>query len=152
MVRFHPSPLMRRLKGSSVFLIFKGKLLLLLRDNDPNISSPNCWHLIGGISDKNEKPEETLVREVKEEINININIKNCKFLSVVHLRKGNESCFDKYLYYYKLTPKEVDQIQLGNEGQKLKFFSLKELGEITLSRITIPCIQQSKDLIKKILK
>ena len=143
---------MRKLKGSSGLLIFKGKLLLLLRDNNPNIFSPNCWHLIGGLSDKNEEPQRTFIREVKEETNIDTDIKKCNFLSIVKIELREKSYFDKYLYHYELTSEEVKQIKLGKEGQKLKFFGLKELEKISLSKVTIHCLEQNKDIIKKILK
>jgi len=145
---------MRRIKSSSGLLIFKGKLLLLLRDNNPNVFSPNCWHLIGGVSFKGEEPEKTLIREAKEEIDIDIDIdiKRCNFLSIVHIKTREKECLDKHLYYYEFTPKEVKQIKLGNEGQKLNFFGLKDLEKISLSKVTIHCLKQNKDIIKKIMK
>ena len=53
-------------------LIYDSKILLLLRDNNPSIPAPNCWSVIGGCPEKDESPEQTFLREVKEEANLNL--------------------------------------------------------------------------------
>jgi 8-oxo-dGTP diphosphatase len=50
----------------------KGEFLLALRDNKPGIPFPDHWDLIGGHVEEGETPEEALVREVKEELDIEI--------------------------------------------------------------------------------
>ena len=50
----------------------KGELLLALRYNKPGIPFPNHWDLIGGHVEEGEMPEEALVREVKEELDIEL--------------------------------------------------------------------------------
>ena len=56
----------------------KGEFLLALRDNKPGIPFPNHWDLIGGHVEDGETPEEALVREVKEELDIEL--KGVRFL------------------------------------------------------------------------
>jgi mutator protein MutT len=51
----------------------KSEILLYLRDSKPGIPFPNHWDLIGGHVEDGETPEEALVREVKEELNIDLN-------------------------------------------------------------------------------
>lgn len=46
----------------------KGKLILQHRDNIENIEYPDYWSLFGGWIESNETPEESIMREVKEEI------------------------------------------------------------------------------------
>ena len=48
------------------------KLLIYLRDDKPEISFPNHWDLFGGHVDEGETPEQALVRELKEELNVDI--------------------------------------------------------------------------------
>ena len=50
----------------------KSGFLLALRDNKPGIPFPDHWDLIGGHVEEGETPEEALVREVKEELNIDL--------------------------------------------------------------------------------
>jgi len=48
------------------------KLLICLRDDKPEISFPNHWDLFGGHVEENETPEKALVRELKEELNVDV--------------------------------------------------------------------------------
>lgn len=58
----------------STALLFDGnnKLLIYLRDDKPEISFPGYWDLFGGRVEAEETPEQALVRELKEELNIDI--------------------------------------------------------------------------------
>ena len=48
------------------------KLLIYLRDDNPEISFPNCWDLFGGIIEQDESAAQCLFREVLEELGIAI--------------------------------------------------------------------------------
>ena len=46
------------------------QILLFLRDNIPDIPYPNMWDVPGGHVEKFESPEQCIVREMKEEMNL----------------------------------------------------------------------------------
>lgn len=48
----------------------EGELLLYKRDNKPGIPFPGYWDLIGGHIEEGETPEQALIREIKEELDI----------------------------------------------------------------------------------
>ncbi len=102
--------------------IHNRKLLLMLRDNNPEIKDPNKWGLIGGVGEKDETPEQTLLREFEEETCVRPNTYN------YIMNFG-----DKHLFSVSLTDEEVSQLRIGNEGQKLGFFSLDELFQIPVA-------------------
>lgn len=69
------------------------KELLVINESQKTIAN-----IIGGISNKGESPEDTAVREVREEVGIDIDKKNLKLVAVLHtVRSDKKSCVE-FLY------------------------------------------------------
>ena len=65
---------------STVALIdWQGKVLISLRSEDKIL--PNYWEFPGGKIKTNESPDHAIIREIKEEITLDINKKSLKPLS-----------------------------------------------------------------------
>ena len=64
--------------ASELWLINNHKLLITKRAI--NKSHPNEWEVPGGCSIINENTLDTLIREIKEEINISLNTDDCMFI------------------------------------------------------------------------
>ena len=109
-------------KGSVALIIHDQKILLLLRDNNPNISDPNAWQLPGGQTEEGESPLETVRRELEEEIS----------MVPDDLRCLGKTASEIFVYVSFLKDTEVEHIKLGNEGQELKFFSLQDIKNLSL--------------------
>ena len=111
----------------------EGKFLLQLRDDKPNIFFPNHWGLFGGELKKGETFKEGLIREIKEEINLDISNAKIDYLF--------DYTFDDRIgltFHVKLNFNEED-LDL-NEGQKFEFFTkeeIKNLNEKILPEIKI---------------
>ena len=58
--------------AGSIFLARNSGRLLLARRSHHTLQ-PGTWGTIGGAVDRGEKPEETVVREVREELGIQVN-------------------------------------------------------------------------------
>ena len=58
----------------------QNQILLYLRDNKPEIPFPHYWDLFGGYIEEGETPEQAIIRKVKEELNLNLKIKDFKIL------------------------------------------------------------------------
>lgn len=132
--------------GVKAFVVYNKKLLLILRDNKPNIPSPNKWGLPGGAIRKNETILKAIKRELKEEINIIP--KNIIYLGKQSYEDGSEV----FRYFAKLTKDEFQHIKLGNEGQKLEFFSSDELNKIDLATYSTEYFFEYKNQIKEFLE
>ena len=52
----------------------QGEILLILRDDDPGISFPNYWTLVGGKVEEDETPELAAHREMLEEIGVDTDV------------------------------------------------------------------------------
>lgn len=98
----------------------EGKMLFQLRDNNPNIKNRNCWGLFGGGINNNEKPIDAAIRELKEELNLNINKNQLKLWMIFPgIKKKN------YLFKLKLN-KKIDSLKLM-EGAEIGCFTLPEI-------------------------
>ena len=53
-------------------LLVGDRYVLQLRDDVPGIAAPGMWALFGGHIEPGESPEEALLREVREELSIDL--------------------------------------------------------------------------------
>ena len=118
----------KQIAGMQLFLVCEGKLLLILRDDKPDIKIdpvngihfPNTWTLMGGGVEEGEDFFQTAAREVKEELGIEFQL---QILGVSP--KGN--CY----FFAEIDRELADQIILG-EGQKYDFFLPEHLHSLRL--------------------
>lgn len=109
----------------------KGEILLYLRDNKPGIPFPGYWDLIGGHVEEGETPEEALVREVKEEINIDL--KEYTFYKKFECLTGDAYENIKYIYTGKINL-PIEKITLL-EGVRAQYFSSEEISDVKFANI-----------------
>ncbi len=109
-----------RKPGAKAIVVYQGKICLVLRDNNPAIANPNKWNTPGGAIEEDETPREAMLRELKEEINldatdlIETGVTTYADGSVVHR------------YFVPVTEGQFASIYLVHEGQKLEWFTLEE--------------------------
>jgi 8-oxo-dGTP diphosphatase len=109
----------------------KGEFLLYLRDNKPDIPFPDYWDLIGGHVEEGETPEEALVREVKEELDIDL--KEYTFYKRYECLTGDAYENIKYIYYGKINL-PIEEITLL-EGVRPQYFSRAEIPNVRFANI-----------------
>ena len=108
---------MKRKGSSIIFINDERKILLFLRDDTPNIPYPDMWDVPGGHVDKNERPEQCIVREMKEEMNMTLD--EFELFSKIEFEDRIEYTFWARANF------SIDEIVLL-EGQKLKWFTKDE--------------------------
>jgi 8-oxo-dGTP diphosphatase len=109
----------------------KGEFLLALRDDKAWIPFPNHWDLIGGHVEEGETPEEALVREVKEELDIDI--KEYSFFRKYLCLTGDAYENTKYIYSGKINI-PIEEVTLL-EGQRPQYFSREEIPTVRFANI-----------------
>ena len=110
-----------RKPGVKAIVCRKGKILLILRDNDPTIAYPNKWNLPGGGIEDGEAPETAMRRELDEEINL-------KDLQLTYV--GTTSYSEGslvYRFFCEVTDEQFASIKLVSEGQRLGWFTPDEV-------------------------
>jgi 8-oxo-dGTP diphosphatase len=109
----------------------KGEILLYLRDNRPDIPFPNHWDLIGGHVEEGETPEEALVREVKEELDIDLT--DYTFYKKYECLTGDAYENIKYIYSGKINL-PIEEVTLL-EGVRPQYFSKAEILNVRFANI-----------------
>jgi 8-oxo-dGTP diphosphatase len=111
----------------------KEEILCALRS--PNMSLPNLWEFPGGKIEEGERPEESLIREIQEEL-------GCK----VEVYELIEDVVHEYpnvivnLLTYKT--KIVEGIPTAKEHAELKWVPLKELRSLEWAPADMPTVDK----------
>lgn len=111
--------------GAGILLINNnGELLMLLRDNIPTIPFPDMWDLLGGQVEPGEKPEETVKRELMEEMDLEL-----ADIKLFKVYESDDLIDNVFWQRIDLNPDEIDL----KEGQRLAYFTRDQLSQMTLA-------------------
>ena len=112
-------------KGCSIlFINKKEQVLLFLRDDTPLITCPGMWDVPGGHVEMGETPEQCIIREMKEEMEIDL--EGFRLFSVMAFSDRIEYTF------WKRADLDIKTIRL-HEGQGLKWFTEAEAAKTELA-------------------
>ncbi|MCP4428243.1 MAG: cupin domain-containing protein [Chloroflexi bacterium] len=98
-----------------------GRSAMQLRDDKATIAHPNQWALFGGKIEEGERPFSAALREVDEELTIQLYRSQLAFLRSFRIEPGKEH----HLFHYSVTD-ELDTAVL-TEGQLYKQLSREEM-------------------------
>lgn len=116
----------KKIYADGIITNMYGKILLLLRNSPKpeNKDLNNKWCLPGGSVDNNEEPEQAIIREIKEETNLDV--EGLELLTI----KDKENC----RIHYFLCMVDYDSLEIldNNEHKNLKWVSTNELKSMEL--------------------
>ena len=130
----------RRLLVVAALIEHEGRILLSQRRADQAL--PSCWEFPGGKVEPGERPEQTLIRELHEEIGIDV----------------SEPClapltFASYAYdsFHLLMPLYIcrrwEGLAIAREGQQLAWVRANKLRDYPMPPADIPLIPHLIDLL-----
>ena len=100
---------------SIIFFNSSGQVLLFLRDDKVGLAFPNCWDVPGGSPKGNETPEETIKREMREEIELELEAP--RLFKIYEMEDRIEYTF------WQQADLDINALPL-HEGQGMKWFFL----------------------------
>jgi 8-oxo-dGTP diphosphatase len=121
------------MKQIAMVLLFDrhGRLLIYLRDDKPEIPFPNHWDFFGGHLEEGETPEQAMIREVKEELGIDL--QQWDFFREYICSEGDAYPNIKYLYWAK-TDRRAEELTLY-EGQRLMSITADQRRNVKFANI-----------------
>lgn len=102
---------------AGVILYYKNKIILQLRDKNSRTANPNLWGIFGGKIENGENPEQAAIRELKEELGLNV--KKLKPFLKTKFKGEKINIFIKNL-------RDISNLKI-KEGQKIGLFSKEEI-------------------------
>ncbi len=101
--------------GAKGAILFGDMLLVTLRDDLPGIPWPGCWDLPGGGREGREMPRETLVREVREEVALDVG--PAEWLWERSFPSGTHPGETSWFFVLRMPHAAVRGIVMRDEGQ-----------------------------------
>ena len=98
------------------------RLLIYLRDDKPEIPFPNHWDFFGGHVEAGESPEQALVRELKEELGIEL--KQWQFVRRYECMEGD--VYPNVKFIYRASIDQAAEELVLYEGQRLASITIEE--------------------------
>ncbi|WP_258960853.1 NUDIX domain-containing protein [Paenibacillus aquistagni] len=112
------------------------QILLVLRNRNPE---KGMWSIPGGKVDPYEQLEHCVIREIKEEVNLEIAVKGL-LCTAETIRPENEEHWVSVIYETTVVGGEAKNMEEGGAIGDLKWFSLNELPS-KLACFTLPAIE-----------
>ena len=110
-------------EGSNVvFETADGRFALQLRDDRPDVSFANHWGLFGGWCEPDETPEQTILREIPEELGLPLDPSQLRYLG-----RHQDGNIVSHVFHYPAT--EALLSAPVAEGQRLELMRLSDLDQ-----------------------
>jgi len=133
--------------GVGAVLVHQGKILLVKRGNEPGKGK---WSIPGGHVELGEKVEETVVTEVKEECNLDVEVDH--LIDVVDNCVKDEKGRLKYHFVIidYLVKLKKGALKPNSELLDAKWVSLDEVEKYDLTKTFRAFFERNKENLKKI--
>lgn len=127
-------------------IVQNGFVLLSQRKRDVDFGG--SWECPGGKVEKSETHGEALVRELREELGIEVRPNGCVALWYGQFKKNKVSRPDRqHIYYFLYAVEAFEGTPKGREGQEVAWFNPGDLDRLTVA----PALEECREVVKKLL-
>jgi 8-oxo-dGTP diphosphatase len=133
----------KRMAAGALFFNYKDEILIV------KPSYKDHWSIPGGVIDGNESPRKACIREIKEELGLDIH--GVEFLCVDYVRATSEKSESLQFLFSggKLTAEQINNIKLPpDELTEYKFVSVDETAALlsdSLAKRIVQCLATIKE-------
>ena len=120
--------------GAKLAILVGEKIVTILRDDVPYIPWPGHWDLPGGASEAGETPEDCVLRELKEELDLTLSASDLIW-SVKSPRKHS------FVWFFVAEWPDFDarMVKFGDEGER---WALKSINWFLNDPMVVPQHQE----------
>lgn len=115
-------------RGAKLALFLGGELLVIRRDQKPDIPWPGRWDLPGGGREGVESPEACVLRETREEVGLVLAASD-----LVWARSYRQSNGTVWFFAAEMPGALAGQIRFGDEGQGWRLMTAEAYGRDPLA-------------------
>lgn len=114
-----------------IALMIDNRVLVYLRDDDPEIPYPNHWDFPGGQRKKGETPQCCVLRELQEEFGLLLTEDRLLWRRDDPGGASDGGCL--IVYAGEVLPAEITSIEFGDEGQYWELMAVRSFMEMSMA-------------------
>jgi 8-oxo-dGTP diphosphatase len=124
-----------------------GKILMQLRDDggEKTIPYPNMWCFPGGGKEEKETHIEAVIREMKEEFNLDVGRDDCHLI----MEYDHDDNRGDQIFICRIPQDAMPEL---HEGAEMKWMTLEEIERVPLAWQQHTILSELKEKIKKFLR
>jgi 8-oxo-dGTP diphosphatase len=122
--------------GAKAAILLGDRIVTVLRDDIPHIDWPGWWDLPGGGREGEESPEDTVLREIREEVGLVIGREALGWRR--SFPSATLAVATSWFFVIHLSPLREAEIVLGDEGEAWRLVSI---GDFLANDKAIPFLQ-----------
>ncbi|MCD6241607.1 NUDIX hydrolase [Candidatus Bathyarchaeota archaeon] len=132
--------------GVGAIIVRNGKILIVKRKSEPG---KGRWSVPGGLVELGETVGQTVVREVKEECNLNVEVD--RLIDVVDSLTKDEEGNIKYHFvildfFVKL---KGGELKAGDDAEEARWVPLEEVEKYNLTKTFREFLKRNMEILKK---
>lgn len=136
-------------KSVGAIIYFKNSYLIQKRSLKKNIYFPGIFGVFGGSTNKFERTDKAIIREIKEELNIDLNYNQVKFFLKISIHsKHFKTKRMRYYFGINIKKKQLKSLDL-REGDSFHLFNLEKIKKIKFVPWDLSAILYFNNYIKQ---